>query len=93
MEGRRKVWKQLLDKDVEDHFNNLPSDDEILQAGSDIYINCKPDSSWEELVAVLYEQDKKSALDQARPFIPPRGEVLVHVICFSLIIIIISLKQ
>ena len=79
VEGLNQVWKELLGDDViEDRFSNLSRN---LQAASDIYINCKPDSSWEELVAVLYEQDRGSALDRARPFIPPKGEVFVDVMC------------
>ena len=74
------MWEELLGhRVVEDTINNHSSKDEKLQVCSDIYINCKPDSSWEELVAELYKHGDKTALDLARPFIPPRGEVQARV--------------
>ena len=46
---------------------------ERTSALSDTYVQRCPESSWEHLVSVLYEEDEMNAVDLARPFLPPRG--------------------
>ena len=75
VESREEVWWQLLENDIVDEtFASHSNDSEVLQSCCDTYTNCKPDSCWEELASCLYEEDQVTAVDQTRPFLPPRGE-------------------
>ena len=83
------MWQRVLEKDdvefsllcapapgvVDEIYNTHSSEKEKIHACSDTYVNCHPESSWERLTSVLYEQDEMTALDQARPFLPPRGKL------------------
>ena len=74
VDKRRRVWERVLVKGaVEEIYNSHSSEKEKTHACSDVYVNCDPDSSWERLTSVLYEEDETTAVDQARPFLPPRG--------------------
>ena len=58
---------------INEIYNSHSSEKERTHACSDIYVNCRPNSSWEHLTSLLYHEDEMSAVDQARPFLPPRG--------------------
>ena len=76
------VWLQLLEKDaVKETFDSHSNDSEVLQTYCDAYTSCKPDSCWEELASCLYQEDKVTALDRTRPFLPPRGEYSLVNLC------------
>ena len=60
---------------VHEIYNSHSSEKEKTLACSDMYVNCRPESSWEHLTSVLYEEDEMTAVDQARPFLPPRGKL------------------
>ena len=85
---RRKVWKEVLIKEnftmlhmprspIYDYSDTIYSghstEEEKTHTCSDVYVNCHPESSWEHLTSRLYRAGKMTALDQARPFLPPRG--------------------
>ena len=55
-------------------YSSHSSEKEKTHACSDVYVNCHPESSWEHLTSLLYKNDELSAVDQARPFLPPRGK-------------------
>ena len=78
MDKRRRVWGRVLDGGGESHVDEIysshSSEKEKTRACSDIYINSRPESSWEHLTSLLYEGDEMTALDHARPFLPPRGK-------------------
>ena len=78
MDKRRQVWRRVLGGGVRSHaheiYNSHSSEIEKTHACSDIYANCHPESSWEHLTSLLYEEDEMTAMDQARPFLPPRGK-------------------
>ena len=79
VDSRRQVWLQLLQRDtVEETFARHSNNSDVLQSCCDTYTNCKPDSCWEELASCLYEEDKVTAVDRTRPFLPPRGEYIVN---------------
>ena len=59
---------------VEGIYSSHSSEKEKTHACSDAYINCHPESSWEHLTSVLYREEEMSAVDLARPFLPPRGK-------------------
>ena len=79
IDKRKQVWENVLGWDVflershvEEIYSSHSSENERLHSGAYQYV-CKPDSSWEQLTSLLYEQDEMTAVDQARPFLPPRG--------------------
>ena len=86
---RKEVWEELLDEDrsistvkeihlpIEQHVDEIYGSDsnekEKTRTCSSVYVNCRPESSWEDLISLLYKEDEMTAVDQARPFLPPRG--------------------
>ena len=78
MDKRRDVWERVLGwggrSHVDEIYSSHSSEKEKTHACSDIYTNCCPESSWEHLTLLLYEEDEMTAVDQARPFLPPRGK-------------------
>ena len=80
---RRRVWSYLLDNEqlrrtstytyIDELYSSPFRDKEKTRAFSDTYVNCHPESSWEHLTSLLYKEDEMTAVDQARPFLPPRG--------------------
>ena len=74
VDKRRRVWEEVLRKGaVDEIYSSHFSEKEKTHACSDVYVNCRPESSWEHLTSVLYGEDEITAVDQARPFLPPRG--------------------
>ena len=73
---RREMWRSVLRYSpiVDEIYNIHSSENERTRACSDIYVNCNPQSSWEPLTSLLYKEDEMTAVDQARPFLPPRGK-------------------
>ena len=78
MDKRRRVWERVLgdgeESHVEEIYSSHSSEKDKTHACSDIYANCRPESSWEHLTSLLYEEDEMTAVDQARPFLPPTGK-------------------
>ena len=62
-----KIFKEI--------YSSHSSEKEKTHACSDVYVNCRPESSWEHLTSRLYEEDELTAVDKARPFLPPRGKL------------------
>ena len=58
---------------IDEIYSSHSSDKEKTHTCSDTYVNCCPESSWEHLTSMLYEEGEMTAVDQARPFLPPRG--------------------
>ena len=56
-------------------YSSHSSEKEKTHACSDVYVNCRPESSWEHLTTLLYREDELTAVHQARPFLPPRGKI------------------
>ena len=81
VDKRKQLWKNLLGYMavgldikyyVEEIYSSCSSEKERLHSCAYQYV-CKPDSSWEHLTSVLYKEGEMTAVDQARPFLPPRG--------------------
>ena len=68
------MWERVLGMGPEKIYSSSSSDEEKTYAYSDTYVNCQPESSWEHLTSLLYEEDEMAAVDQARQFLPPRGK-------------------
>ena len=74
VDKRRKVWGEVLTQKVVDQlYSSHSTEKEKTLSCSDTYVNCYPESSWEHLTTLLYEEDEMTAVDQARPFLPPKG--------------------
>ena len=81
MDKRRQVWEKVLHYKfgvdnsslVDQVYSSQSTEKEKTLSCSDTYITCHPESSWEHLTSLLYEEDEMTAVDQARPFLPHRG--------------------
>ena len=74
VDKRRKVWGEVLTwKVVDQLYSSHSTEKEKTLSCSDTYVNCYPGSSWEHLTSQLYKEDEMTAVDQARPFLPPKG--------------------
>ena len=74
-EEREEVWKRVLSCDpfVEEiQKQHVPEEWESTYA--DVYVNCCSYSSWEDLAKQLYCRDQMAAVEELRPYLPPRGE-------------------
>ena len=68
------ITSPLTDPEIlKEIYSSHSSEKERTHACSDVYVNCHPES-WEYLTSLLYKQDEMTAVDQARPFLPPRGK-------------------
>ena len=75
LNNRNRVLYGLLESDsVYSELISHTSDKDFLPACSEVYVHSCPRSSWEHLTTLLYEEDELTAVDEARPFLPPRGE-------------------
>ena len=74
-DGRTKeVWGWYIDKDVlEDISSKCSTERELIHTCADIFVNCRPDSSWEDLACVLYCEEETAAVEQVRSYLNPRG--------------------
>ena len=80
-ERRRKVWEEVLkwkghtpSSYIDEVYTQYTSAREKTLALSDVYINIRPDSSWQHLVEVAYRQQELVAAKGAKTFIPNEGE-------------------
>ena len=95
VDKRRQLWKRMLGKEdnlmlqrmpnptleiVDEIYNSHSNEKEKTHVCSDVYVNCYPESSWEHLTSRLYEENEMTAVDQARPFLPPRGKLCTLII-------------
>jgi hypothetical protein len=71
---RRQVWEGVLEREaVEEIYSSHFSEEEKLHSCADTYANCKPDSSWEELVRELYNRGEMAAAKEAKAFLQQKG--------------------
>ena len=74
-DGRaEEVWWWLIDyimlKDVS---SKCSTERELVNAYVDIYVNCNPNSSWEEVASRLYRVGETAAVEEVRSYLNPRG--------------------
>ena len=74
-EERQRVLKEILGGGS--MFHNIQSslstnlEDAVAV---DIFVNCKPEASWERLASSLYHCHQVAAVEEVRQYLPPRGE-------------------
>ena len=76
VDNRKLLWVNVLEHErvVAEIYDSHSSDEEKVCSFSDLYVNCKPDSSWEQLVCCLYENGEMEATEIAKAFLPPKGK-------------------
>ena len=76
-ERRREVWRKVLkwkyaipSSYINEVYTQLnTSAREKTQALSDVYVNIRSESSWQHLVATLYDESELTATKQAKSFL------------------------
>ena len=71
---------------VDEIYSSHSSEEEKTHIFSDMYVNCRPESSWKHLTTLLYEEDEMTAVDQARSFLPPRGKLTTNKQCLMFVV-------
>ena len=81
VERRRRVWEEVLRKRaVEEIYSSHFSEEDKLHSCADTYVTCKPDSSWEDLVRVLYYCGEMAAAKEAKAFLQHKGGWYMYVV-------------
>ena len=90
VDKRRQVWRRVLtwrwESTVDQLYSRHSTEKEKNLSCSDTYVNCRPEASWEHLTTLLYEEDEMIAVDQTRPFLPPKGWWCEEEITYSYVI-------
>ena len=80
-ERRREVWGEVLewDENTPDSYldevdTNYSTEKEKTNVLADVYINSRPDSSWEHLVKTLYDAGELAAAKEAKSFLQQNSE-------------------
>ena len=74
VDKRRGVWEWVLEWEaVKDIYSRHSSEEEKLHSCAGIYITCKPDSSWKELIQQLYNYGGMAAAKEAKAFLQQTG--------------------
>ena len=68
------MWERVLERSaVEEIYSSHSSEEKRLQYCAETYF-VKPDSSWEELVQLLYYFGEVAAAKKAKAFLQQKGE-------------------
>ena len=73
---RRKVWERVLEWKVvipfsylDEVYSKYTADEEKTLALADVYINSRPESSWQHLLQILYAESEVAAVKEAKSFL------------------------
>ena len=74
-DGRTKeFWRRWIDEGLlRDISSKCSTERELMHTCADIYVNCDPDSSWEEVACRLYHKEETAAVEEVRSYLNPRG--------------------
>ena len=77
---RRKVWEEVLKCEyhtpssyLDEVYTKYTTDKEKTHALADVYVNSRPESSWQHLVLTLYAEGELAAAKEAKPFLQHNG--------------------
>ena len=77
---RREVWKKVLRWEyltpsfyVDEVYTKYTTDKEKTHALADVYVNSRPESSWQHLVQTLYDYGELAAAKEAKSFLQHNG--------------------
>ena len=72
------MWEEVLGESAaEEIYSSHSSEEEKLHSCADTYVNCTSDSSWEDLVQVLYYHGEMAAAKEAKVFLQQKGGWLI----------------
>ena len=77
VERRKEVWSEweiIPDPQLEEIYQKYSTEEQRIHAYADIYVNCRPHSSWTYLCKGLYEENEMTAARKAKTFMPQTGE-------------------
>ena len=82
VDQRRQVWEVVLREEaVEEIYSSHSSEEDKLHSCADIYVTCKPDSSWKDLVRKLYQDyGEMVAAKEAKTFLQQKGGWYMYVV-------------
>ena len=88
-EGRRKkVWEEVLSGDlttpssyIDAVYTKYSTDKEKTHALADVYVNSRPESSWQHLVRTLYAYGELAATKEAKSFLQQSGGLCCSTVC------------
>ena len=73
---RREVWERVLEWDcvtpssyLDKVYLKYSMAEERTHALADVYVNIRPDSSWQRLVRILYDESEMAAAKEAKSFL------------------------
>ena len=77
VDKRKQVWEVVLGEEaVEEIYSSHSSEEKKLHSCTDSYIS-QPDSSWEDLVELLYWHGEMAAAKKAKSFLQQKSEWLI----------------
>ena len=72
--GAVEVWSGLISSTMlKDISSKYSTKRELVNACVDIYVNCNPNPSWEEVALGLYYEGQTAAVEEVRSYLSPRG--------------------
>ena len=77
VERRKEVWSRqgiIPDPQLGEIYQKYSTEEQRIHACADIYVNCRPDSSWTHLHKGLYWGKEMTAAKKAKTFIPQTGK-------------------
>ena len=77
VERRKEVWSKwdiIPGPQLDEIYQKFSTEKQRIHACADIYVNCRPWSSWTRLCRGLYRCNEMTAARKAKTFIPQTGE-------------------
>jgi hypothetical protein len=74
---RQPLLKDIISFNMFDKIQSsgkYPTALEVEAAAVDIYVNCDPWATWDDLAKSLYRHHQVAAVEEVRSYLPPRGE-------------------
>ena len=69
-----EVWGYWFSaREFNDISSKCSTERELMHTCAEIYVNCCPDSSWEEFAFGLYREEETAAVEEVRSYLNPRG--------------------
>ena len=76
---RRKVWERVLEwhatpsSYLDEVYSKYTTAKEKTHALADVYVNSRPESSWQHLLQILYANGEVAATKEAKQFLQHKG--------------------
>ena len=70
---------------IDEVYTKYTSGKEKLHSLADVYINSRPESSWEHLVQTLYDKGELAAAKEAKSFLQQNGGWYCYSACMTML--------